>query len=225
MRTVVSIATLALATTMFATPAFADDAPAGGAPAGGPAAGAAAAAPAAPAAAEGEDDGKKIGVGGDILFTLPLGDMADGTGPLIGAALRLGYYVMPQLEAGLRVGYQLGLKKEQGSTPAGTISTGLNNIPIYIGARYFFMQPYAGLYGSAELGMNMLTPTAEAGGVSASGDALTRFGFNVGAGYVISKDLPINIGAQFNYFNLLGTESGEKSLFGVTVQAGYQARF
>jgi Outer membrane protein beta-barrel domain len=224
MRTVVSIATLALATTMFATPAFADDAPA--APAGGAAAAAAPAAPAAPAAAaDGEDDGKKIGLGGDLLFTLPIGDMADGTGPLIGLSIRAGYYVMPAFEAYLRAGYQMGLKKEQGAIAGNTLSTGINNIPIMLGGRYFFMQPYAGLYGNLEIGMNMLTPTAEAGGTSASGDSLTRFGANIGAGYVISKDLPINIGAQLSLLNLLGTESGEKTLMGINVLAGYEARF
>lgn len=219
MRTVVGIATLALATTMFATPAFADE------PA--PAAGAAAAAstPAAPAAAEEGDDGKKIGVGGDLLFTLPIGDMADGTGPLIGASLRGGYYVMPQFEAYARLGYQFALKKEQGSTIAGTIKTGINNVPLYVGGRYFFMQPYAGVYGNVELGANLLVPVAEAGGVSASGDTQTRFGANIGAGYVISKELPINIGAQFALFNLIGQESGEKMLMGINFLAGYEARF
>lgn len=224
MRTVVGIATLALATTMFATPAFAD--------AGGAAA-TATAAPAAPAASPEGDDGKKIGVGGDLLFTLPIGDMADGTGPLIGASLRGGYYVMPAFEAYLRVGYQMGLKKDQG----GAFKTGVNNIPIYVGGRYFFMEPFAGLYGNLEIGANIMKGTVDPEPPGFSSKTNTRLGANVGAGYVISKDLPINIGVQFAIFNLLLKEDSsvsvggttvkieEKTLMGINVLAGYEARF
>ena len=215
MRTVVGIATLALATTMFATPAFADDAPAGG----GAAAAASTAAPAAPAASS-DDDGKKIGVGGDLLFTLPLGDYADASGPGIGASIRLGYYVMPQLEAYLRAGYQMGLKKE--IVPGA--KAGLNNIPIYVGGRYFFMQPYAGLYGSVEIGANMLSFSFDPD-PPVKPDGRTRFGATIGAGYVISKELPINIGAQFALLNLIGKESGETDIMGINILAGYEARF
>jgi hypothetical protein len=219
MRTVVGIATLALATTMFATPAFADDAPAGGA-----AAAASTAAPAAPAASA-DDDGKKIGLGGDLVFTLPLGDYADASGPGIGLTVRAGYYVMPQFEAYVRAGYELGLKKEI----APGVKTGLNNIPIYVGGRYFFMQPYAGLYGSVELGANLFSFSIDPDVSGPAGDALketrTRFGATVGAGYVISKDLPINIGAQFALLNLIGKENGEKDIMGINILAGYQARF
>jgi hypothetical protein len=224
---IVRIATLALATTLFASPAFADDAPA--APAGdGAAASATAAAPAAaPAAAAEGDDGKKIGVGGDLLFSLPIGDYADTTGPQIGASLRGGYYVMPALEAYLRVGYQFGLKKDF-AIPTGlgsaSVKYGINDLSVMLGGRYFFMQPYSGLYGNVEIGMHILSASIDPS-PPVSPDSLTRFGANIGAGYVISKDLPINIGAQFALVNLIGKESGEKTLFGINIMAGYEARF
>lgn len=217
---IVGIATLALSATMFASPAFADGAPAGG---GATAAGSTSAAPAAPAASA-DDDGKKIGLGGDLLFTLPIGDFADASGPLIGASIRAGYYVMPAFEAYLRAGYQFALKKDIGGA-----KIGVNNIPVYLGGRYFFMQPYSGLYGNLEIGANMMKSSTDPEIPGPIGDAITkmrtRFGANIGAGYVISKDLPINIGAQLALLNLLGTESGEKTLMGINIMAGYEARF
>jgi hypothetical protein len=224
MRKVLTTTALTVAVVLLGVPAFADEGHASPAPEAASAT-AAPAATAPAAASSGEGEGKKIGLGGDVLFMLPLGDMSDGTGPLIGAAVRGGYYVMPEFEAYVRVGYQFGLSKTQDLGPLGSVKTSLSNIPIYVGGRYFLMDPGSGLYGQAELGANLLKASSEGGGVTVNGDMQTRFGFNAGAGYVVSKELPINIGAQFNYLNLLGTESGETGLFGVTVQAGYEARF
>lgn len=212
MRKAFITSTLTVAVTLFGAPAFADETHSSATPASS--------APASAAPATGaEDSGKKIIVGGDILFTLPLGDLADATGPLVGASVRAGYYLMPQFEGFVRVGYQLGLSKTTGK-----VKTSINNIPVYLGGRYFFMEPGTGLYGQVEVGANLLESTVDLGGASLS-SSTTRFGFNAGAGYVISKELPLNIGAQLNYLNLLGTEAGEKSAIGATVQVGYAARF
>ncbi len=183
---------------------------------------------AAPAAAPADAAEKKIGVGADVMFVLPLGDFADASGPQIGAVARVGYRVMPALELTGRVGYLHGLSKEQSFSVLGTTitsKTSISNIPIWVGARYFFMQPTSGLYGAAEIGANMLSAKAEVGGQSSSSDTETRFGFNVGAGYVISESLPIDIRAQFMHHNLLGTEDGEKSMLGLGFSVGYTAMF
>jgi hypothetical protein len=180
----------------------------------------------APAASGGGDDDKKIGLGLDVQFLLPVGDLADGTGPLVGPVLRFGYRVMPPLELTLRAGYLFGLGKDQG----GGVSTSFSDIPIWVGGRYFVMEPHAGLYAAAEIGANILKPHISPDPPSSplTDEILksrTRFGFNIGAGYVISKDLPIDIRAQFSYLNLLGTESGEKSSFGVGLSVGYTLQF
>ncbi|MGH7294435.1 MAG: outer membrane beta-barrel protein [Polyangiaceae bacterium] len=166
------------------------------------------------------DDDKKITVGGDLQFVLPIGDMANFTGPQIGVLLRGGYRVIPPLELTGRIGYLFGLDKSQGNG----LSKNFSNIPIWVGARYFFMDAPAGLYGAAEVGLNAQTAHASGnvGGVSVSGSAgATREGFNIGAGYVVSQDLPIDIRVQFSDFNLLGTNSGEKAELGIGVSAGY----
>lgn len=204
-----AIITTFLAVTLAGGVAFAqDEAP----PAGEPAA--------PPPATTDADDGKKMGIGGDLAFHLPLGDYADATGPQIGPLVRFGYRVIPALEVTGRVGYLFGLKKELG--PGVDASQSL--LPIWAGARYFFLDPYSGPYAGAELGLNILMSSVTGGPFEAS-DTTTRFGFTVGGGYVISKDLPIDIRAQFNYLNLLGTKSGEKAAFGLQFSAGYTYQF
>jgi hypothetical protein len=168
-------------------------------------------------------DEPKISVGGDVQFVLPLGDFGDATGPQIGALLRFGYALSPQLELTGRVGYLHGLSKDQTF-----IKTSVSTIPIMAGVRYFFMEPGAGAYAGAEAGVNILrssVTTSLLGNENSASDSSTRIGFNVGAGYVISKDLPIDIRAQFMHYNLLLTESGEKAALGIGVSVGYTARF
>jgi len=183
----------------------------------------------APTDASTNEADKKIGVGGDLQFVLPLGDLGDASGPLIGPVFRVGYRVMPPLELTLRAGFLFGLTKEQ---KIGTVTadTGLNVIPVYVGARYFFMEPYAGVYGAAEFGVNLISPKASVGGKDVDGlESQTRFGANLGAGYVISKDLPIDIRAQFMLLNLLGKEDAagaeEKTNFGLGLSVGYTFQF
>jgi len=214
MRKILALSGVVLTSLLFTGSAFAQ----GAAPPAAPAAGGAAAPAAEPAA--GGDDDKKIGVGLDAQFLLPLGDFADASGPHIGPVLRLGYRVMPPLELTLRLGYLLDFGKT-----VGPVTLKYNILPIHVGARYFFMEPHAGVYGAAELGMNMLMPSIDPEVPGLKLDNQTRFGFNLGAGYVISKELPIDIRAQFSYLNLIGTESGEKGAFGLGLSVGYTFQF
>lgn len=217
MRKILAISALALTSMFFTGSAFAQEtAPA---PEAAP--------PPAPATESGattsaDADEKKIGLGLDAQFMLPVGDLSDATGPLIGPVIRFGYRVMPPLEVTGRIGYLFGMKKELDLGIA-KVDMGLNVIPIWVGARYFFMEPQAGLYGAAEIGANIMSPSVSGGGPAP--DSLTRFGFNVGAGYVISKELPIDIRAQLTHLNLLGTETGETAALAIGISAGYGFQF
>lgn len=176
---------------------------------------------------------KKIGIGGDLLFLIPLGDLSDASGPQFGPLVRGGYRVIPNLEVTARLGYLIGLKKDRSfNTGLGTltVSSGFNLIPVWAGARYFFMDPDAGVYGAAEIGLNVLVPTTSSG---TAGDSQTRFGANLGAGYVISKELPIDIRAQLTMYNLLGkndttvgtTTINEPTYLGIGISGGYTFQF
>ena len=228
MRKLLTLSALALTSILVTGSAFAQGAPPGPPPPGAPPAQGA-----PPPTEGGEDDGKKIGIGGDLLFVIPLGDLSDASSLQIGPLVRGGYRVIPNLELTARLGYLIGLKKERTiGTGVGTVtvSTGFNLIPIWAGARYFFMDPYAGVYGAAELGLNILAPTTSIGN---AGDSLTRIGANLGVGYVISKELPIDIRAQFQIYNLLLKESAsgagftidEPTYFGLGISAGYTFQF
>lgn len=205
MRKILALSGVVLTSLMFTGSAFAQGAAPPAPPAGG-----------APAADSGDDD-KKIGVGGDLQFVLPLGDFADGSGPLIGPVLRVGYRVMPPLELNLKAGFLYGLTKSQGP-----LDIGVNIIPISVGGRYFIMDPHAGLYGGLDIAINLISPKASFNGVDASGDSSTRIGANIGVGYVISKELPIDIRGQLMLLNV--GDSGGLSL-GIGISGGYTYQF
>ena len=214
MRKILAMAGVAITSMLFTGSAFAQGAPppppAGGAPAesGG-----------------GGDEDKKIGIGGDLVFLLPLGDLGDATGPLIGPVFRFGYSVIPPLELTGRIGYLFGIGKTPAGVPSGAdVSTSVSDIPIWLGARYFFMEPHVGFYGAAELAINLMTAHTTVLGQSDS-KGITREGINLGAGYVISKDLPIDIRAQFSLLNLLGKETGESTFTAIGISAGYTFQF
>jgi hypothetical protein len=172
---------------------------------------------------------KKFTVGADLLFVLPVADMSNVTGPQIGPLLRVGYRVMPPLEVTARVGYLFAFGKSQNPTPLTTGSTSLTDIPVWLGARYYLGDAPAGLYAAAEIGVNFLTAraTINPGNVQlSSGD--TRGGFNLGVGYVISKDLPIDVRLQYSYFNLVGANTGpngDGTLMGIGLSVGYSFFF
>jgi hypothetical protein len=168
---------------------------------------------------------KKITVGADVLFVLPVGNLSDVTGPQIGPLLRGGYRLMARLELTARIGYLFAFGKTQNPTPLSTANTSITDIPVWLGARYFLMDAPAGLYGAAEIGMNFLNAsyTVNPGTIQKStGD--TRAGFNLGVGYVISKDLPIDLRLQYSRLNLIG-ENGEGALWGFGLSAGYSFFF
>lgn len=220
MRKILAIAGVALTSMLFTGSAFAQ-----GAPPPSPNA-----APGAPTDASTDEADKKIGLGLDLQFMLPLGDLSDATGPLIGPLFRFGYRVIPPLELTGRIGYLFGLGKDQGAGLGGKISSSVSDIPIWVGARYFFMEPYAGLYGAAEIGANIVkvhySPDLPSSPLTDElTKARTRFGFNLGVGYVISKDLPIDIRAQFTDLNLIGTDTGEKALTAIGLSVGYTFQF
>ncbi|WP_394839768.1 porin family protein [Pendulispora rubella] len=176
------------------------------------------------------DTEKKIGVGGDAMFVIPVGDFSDITGIQFGLLGRGGYRVLPQLEITGRIGYIHGFKKEFPNT-GGNVKSGVSVIPVWAGARWFFFSdnPLAGPYAGGELGLNFISTHPDPG----DGDSYTRFGFNAFGGYVISPELPIDIRGQFLYYNLIGKDSrdlpGGSSItentalgFGISVGYTYQ---
>ena len=214
MRKILALSGVVLTSLLFTGSAFAQ----GAAPA--PAAGGT-----APANDSVSSDDKKMTLGIDAQFMLPLGDFGKATGPQIGPLVRFGYRVIPALELTGRVGYLFGLGKTPEGVPAGVdVSSSVSNIPIWVGARYFFLDAPAGLYGAAELAINLMSAKVEAGGQSAS-TSITREGINLGVGYVISKELPIDLRAQFSLLNLLGKETNETSLTAIGISAGYSFFF
>ena len=167
-----------------------------------------------------DESPKRFGLGVDAQFMLPVGDFTKYTGVQLGPLLRLGYRVVPRLEITLRSGYLFGLN----TTAGAGFSLNVSNIPIWAGARYFFTDASAGFYGAAEIGANLMLSHFDANGteaVASGSAALDRGGFNLGAGYVLSKDLPIDVRLQLSYLNLIAADDGGSALLTIGLSAGY----
>ena len=86
-------------------------------------------APGAPTDPSTNEADKRIGVGLDALFLLPIGDFADVSGVIAGPVVRFGYRVIPRLEIALRAGYLFGTTKTQNG-----VHTNVDILPLWLGA-------------------------------------------------------------------------------------------
>ena len=184
-------------------------------------------APGAPSDPSTNEADKRIGVGIDALFVVPVGNFSDETGAIAGPVLRFGYRVIPMLEIALRAGYIFANKR----TTSPGVKSKVDILPLWLGARLFLWKPFVGPYVALEGGMNTHLPTQDPTPAVAGGDKLTelrrRFGGNVGAGYLLSPDLPIDVRAQVMLLNLIGQDAALKESLnvGVSLSAGYTFQF
>jgi len=159
-----------------------------------------------------DQDEKRWGLGLDAQFVIPTGNLSNAVSVFVGPLVRIGYRVTPALELTGRTGFLFG---------AGDLAVKI--LPIWAGARYFVLDPSAGLYVGGELGMNLLmTPGIDFGIGSTPSSTDPRLGLNLGAGYQISRDLPIDIRAQAMFLNI--GDSGGLSV-GIGLSAGYTFQF
>lgn len=184
-------------------------------------------APGSPADPSTNEADKRIGVGIDLVFIIPLGAFDRQTGLPIGPVVRFGYRVLPPLEVSMRAGYLFALAKDQ---QAGVVAK-LDILPVWLSVRYFLLRPFVGPYVAADVGANLYLPAVEPPPPGAAGDMVTegrwRFGANFGAGYVVSDSLPIDFRAQLVLPNLVGKDSnlGEKTHVGIGGGVGYTLQF
>src|SRR5436190_791621 len=123
---------------------------------------------------------KKMTVGADLAFVLPLGDYADGASAAIGALGRFEFAVNEQLAITGRIGFIYNLLK---NVPDG-VSASLIFIPVMAGAAYKIGT--SGLFAYGEVGLTNIRSSAEAGGMEFS-DSTTKLSIGAGAGYQMNK--------------------------------------
>ncbi len=150
---------------------------------------------------------KKLTFGGDLALQLPVGNLANITSLGIGVLGRIGYAVQPNLEITGRIGYVYGLPKDQAALSGLTINgtggynTSVSYVPVLGGARYYFGGKREGLHGDAELGLNFVSTTSSFGGISVS-SSTTNVGSNLGVGYLLDGNLPIDLKAQVSILDI-----------------------
>ena len=111
---------------------------------------------------------KKLIIGADLAFALPVGDLGDAAGFGIGLLPRFEFTLAPKLNLTARLGYVYHLKKSYSIPLLGTVDAKLAEIPVLLGAKYDLTDA---LYGAVELGLVHSTVTTT--GTTALGNAST----------------------------------------------------
>lgn len=120
---------------------------------------------------------KKMHLGADVGAAIPiLTPYSDGAGIGFGGLLRFEYVLSPMLHVTARAGYIHHLAKN---------SVTFSQIPILVGAKYFFGQ----VYGAAEVGFSMNKAKLDGGGSASE----NKFASGVAGGYMMGK-LDIRVG-------------------------------
>lgn len=204
-----------------AAPAGGEAAPSGGeatpAPSGGGAAASSnASASASTSAASSGGDMKKNAIGADVGVLLPIGNLSDATGLMLGGVVKYERELSPKLGLTGRIGYFYGLSKS-----VGPISYGLSDLPVWVGARYYFMGGDQGVHAGAEVGLNYWMArvggfSETVGGITISVPSSTAskayFGLNIPVGYKIGD---LDIQAQYSILDI--GHAGDSMAVGLTV--------
>jgi hypothetical protein len=161
---------------------------------------------AAPDAGQESGQGPRSFVGADVGFLVPVGNLGDATGVMLGGLVKYARGLSPSFGITGRIGYLYGLDT---STTVNSVSYkyGLGDVPIWVGARYFVSGKCQGFHIGGELGLNVLTVRA--------GDTSTtraKVGFNVLPGYRIGD---FDIQAQLSLVDI--GHPGDTVALGATV--------
>jgi len=157
---------------------------------------------------------KKMTVGADLAFILPLGDYADGVSAAIGVLGRFEFAVNAQLAVTGRLGYIYNVVKD---APDGYT---LSMIPVMAGAAYKIGT--SGLFAYGEVGLTNIRVSLDVGGMSFS-DSETKLSIGAGAGYAMGK---IKGRVGFYMPGSLSDDDGmggstTTTLFGIMASGGY----
>ena len=159
---------------------------------------------------------KKAFLGLDLEVVVPVGQMADATGPQLGPLLKAGVRTSSALELRVRLGYLAGFNKTT-TVLGGHFDSSISNMPIWFGVR-FYPDEALRLYLSGDVALNVLMDS----GSGIVGRTHAQGGFNVGIGSVLSPSVPIDIGVQFCDFDPVEHfEQPPSDLLGVGFSVGY----
>ncbi len=149
-------------------------------------------APAAPA-----DSQPRNAVGVDVGLLVPVGNLGDATGVMLGGLAKYGHGVTPALGITGRIGYFYGFSKSAKLNGV-SYKFGLTDVPIWLGARYFTSGNCEGFHIGGEIGLNVLSARSELGNMSESATR-AKVGINALPGYRIGK---VDIQAQLSLLDI-----------------------
>lgn len=137
-----------------------------------------------------------LGVGGGI--GLPMGNFGDVAEMGFGGLVRGEYPMSDDMNLTFTTGYLMFGGKELG-VPGASVKSSWSAIPLLAGAKYFFGD---GLYGMAEVGLNMLTVKVEMdllGSKFESDASESKIGYSAGVGYELplGDAMKLDLGVKY----------------------------
>ncbi|MEP0860341.1 MAG: porin family protein [Ignavibacterium sp.] len=155
----------------------------------------------------------KMGASVQGLLSFPTGDFGDGAGTGFGATGTFTYSVSPMLDVTGSVGYIKWGTKE--SIPGYEVS--FSDIPIQVGLRYAFGKGQFLPYGSAEVGLHMLSSSVKGtlfGFTVDQSDTETKFGIAPGVGflYKFNPKTSLDVSAKYNMIFTEGSSTTHLSV-------------
>lgn len=133
----------------------------------------------------------KMHAGGQVGISLPMGDFGDAANMGFGFAGNFFYGVNNNIDATASIGYISWGSEADGAS--------FSNVPILVGARYYFQRSQFTPYGVAELGINSLSFTYESDFFGDYSVTSTEFGLNFGGGFLYNLgNMDLDVNAKIN---------------------------
>ncbi len=172
-------------------------------------------------------------------LNFPMGDFSNISGTGFGFAGTYEYMVMPQLGLTGSIGYYHFGSKSVAEGFGLSVETSTSVVPIVVGGRYYFMKGEIMPYGGAELGLYILSASADISGnftgflkissgntvertnaTNSSSNSTTNFGFApfVGVRYSIAPNISLDGNLKFT---IVTTSGSTTTYFGINAGAFY----
>lgn len=141
------------------------------------------------------DAQQNLKLGANLQYSLPQGDFGDLYNNAFGGNVIGVYDLSESFDLSLSLGYE-SYSFDNSSVGGGSnIDASISDIPLLVGARYYFTDANFRPYGTVEIGPHFLS--ASVGSVSASS---TKFGYGIGVGFnlPLNQKILLDVAAKFN---------------------------
>jgi len=152
----------------------------------------------------------KMSLGGNVGIYLPMGDFGDVANTGFGILPQFEYQWKPNVNLTGTVGY-VSFGGESGTLYGMQYEYSYSDMPILVGAKYYFGEGKMKPYAMAKTGLHMFKAEATVGGFSASASE-TYFGIDLGAGFEMPMGEKMNFDVAGGFESIFSEGESSNSL-------------